>query len=108
MRRKSSMETPFNAIVIDESTWFSLNEACRVCRVDDQRILEMVQEGVLSPTGSSSREWRFGARELKRIQIAVRLQRDLGVNLPGAALALDLLEELELLRNLTKNLDITG
>jgi chaperone modulatory protein CbpM len=102
------MEKPFNATVIDESTWCSLNEACKLCRVDDQRIQEMIREGVLSPTGSSSQEWRFGAQELKRIQIAARLQRDLGVNLSGAALALDLLEELEHLRNLTKNLDITG
>jgi chaperone modulatory protein CbpM len=102
------MDEHFAATVIDESTWFSLSEACRLCRVDNQRIQEMIQEGVLSPTGSSAQEWRFGAQELKRIQVAVRLQRDLGVNLPGAALVLDLLEELEHLRNLTKNLDITG
>ena len=96
------------AVIIDESTWYSLSEACGLCRVDDERIQEMIQEGVLSPAGSSAQEWRFGARELRRIQIALRLQRDLDVNLPGAALALDLLEELDRLRTLTKNLDITG
>ena len=102
------MDEHFGTLIIDESTWCSLSEACSLCRVDDQHIQEMIREGVLSPSGSSAQEWRFGAQELKRIQIAVRLQRDLGVNLPGAALALDLLEELERLRNLTKNLDITG
>jgi chaperone modulatory protein CbpM len=94
--------------VIDESTWCTLSEACRFCRIDDHHIREMVQEGLLSPSGSSAQEWRFGAQELKRIQITIRLQRDLGVNLPGAALALDLLEELEHLRNITKKLDISG
>ena len=68
----------------------------------------MIQEGLLTPAGSSAQEWRFGAQELKRIQITIRLQRDLHVNLPGAALALDLLDELERLRSLTKKLDITG
>ena len=95
-------------LVIDESTWYSLGEACGLCRVNDERIQEMIREGVLSPAGSSAQEWRFGAREVKRIQVALRLQRDLDVNLPGAALALDLLEELDRLRALTKNLDITG
>jgi chaperone modulatory protein CbpM len=95
-------------LIIDESSWYSLGEACGLCRVDDERIQEMIREGVLSPAGSSAQEWRFGAREVRRIQIALRLQRDLDVNLPGAALALDLLEELDRLRALTKNLDITG
>ena len=68
----------------------------------------MIQEGVLTPAGSAPQEWRFSAQEVKRIQVTIRLQRDLGVNLPGAALALDLLDELEHLRNLAKNLDIAG
>ena len=88
--------------VLDESTWCTLSEACTLCKVQDTLIKDMVQEGLISPAGSSSRDWHFGAQELKRIQITVRLQRDLGVNLPGAALALDLLEELELLRSLAK------
>jgi chaperone modulatory protein CbpM len=35
---------------------------------------------------------------VQRVQTAIRLQQDLGVNLAGAALALDLLEELQELR----------
>ena len=101
------MNVPFIYTVFDESTWCTLSEACRFCKVKDQLIKEMIQEGLLSPVGSSAQEWRFGAQELKRIQITIRLQRDLRVNLPGAALALDLLEELDRLRNFTKKLDIT-
>jgi chaperone modulatory protein CbpM len=40
-----------------------------------------------------------------RVRSALRLQRDLGVNLAGIALALDLMEELEDLRS---QLKITG
>ncbi len=96
------MENHLTYTVIDESTWCSLSEACRLCKVDDRLIKEMIQEGLLCPVGSSVQDWQFGAQELKRIQITVRLQRDLGVNLPGAALALDLLDELEQVRNLIK------
>ncbi len=35
---------------------------------------------------------------MKRVRCAMRLTRDLGVNYAGAALALDLLDELDLLR----------
>ncbi len=54
--------------------------------------------------GSSSRsaadrsQWRFSGFALMRVQRVLRLQHDFGVNLPGAALALDLLEELDRLR----------
>ena len=92
------MEDILAYTVIDESTCFTLSEACRLCRVDDQFVRDMVQEGLITPAGSSARDWNFAARELRRIQVTVRLQRDLGVNLPGAALALDLLDELNRLR----------
>jgi chaperone modulatory protein CbpM len=101
------MNEPFIYTVFDESTWCTLSEACQLCKVKDRLVKEMIREGLLTPAGSSAQEWRFGAQELKRIQITIRLQRDLRVNLPGAALALDLLEELDQLRNLAKKLDIS-
>jgi chaperone modulatory protein CbpM len=57
-------------------------------------IHEMIDEGIITPAGDNPQNWCFGALEIKRIQITLRLQQDLRVNLPGAALALDLLEEL--------------
>ena len=44
--------------------------------------------------------WRFHAVSLRRVRITRNLQEELGVNMPGAALALDLLDELERLRAL--------
>ena len=60
--------------------------------------MEMVEEGVLVAHGRTSSEWRFTGRSLIRAQKALNLTRDLRVNWPGAALALDLLEEIEKLR----------
>ncbi|MBU0663685.1 MAG: chaperone modulator CbpM [Proteobacteria bacterium] len=80
--------------VFDENTSYSLRQCCALCGISAQTIHEMIDEGVISPVGNSPQNWSFGALEIRRIQITLRLQQDLGVNLPGAALALDLLEEL--------------
>ncbi len=86
--------------VLDDSTTWGITEICALCRVDDALIHEMVNEGLLIPEGTSPETWRFNGLAVKRIQVTVRLQNDLRVNLPGAALALDLLEELDELRAL--------
>ncbi|EIC29259.1 MULTISPECIES: chaperone modulator CbpM [Methylomicrobium] len=84
--------------VMDESVQFSLVELCECAKATREQVVEMVEEGILDPEGASIHTWRFDTRALKRVQIAIRLQHDLGVNLPGSALVLDLLEEMETLR----------
>jgi chaperone modulatory protein CbpM len=54
-----------------------------------------VEEGVIEPAGRDETGWLFYGAALVRAQAALRLVRDLEVNWPGAALALDLLEELD-------------
>lgn len=83
--------------VIDEQTTFTTAELCRSCAVDAELIEAMVEEGILAPAGRRSRHWCFSASSLRRTRITLHLQRDLGVNLAGAALALDLLERIEAL-----------
>lgn len=84
--------------VFDENTRFTLVELCTLGKTSAEWIIELVDEGVLEPEGSDMAEWRFGAEALKRLQAVQRLQRDLRVNLPGAALVLDLLEEIDRLQ----------
>ena len=92
------MTTDLQCTVFDETGDYSLKELCRLCRVHAQFIQELIDEGILTPEGKTPREWRFTAVEIKRIQVSIRLQDDLRINLPGTALALDLLEEIEVLR----------
>lgn len=84
--------------IVEEELALSLGELCRVCRVPAERILELVDEGVAEPCGRDPRSWRFDGTGLRRVRLALRLERDLGVNVAGAALALELLEELARLR----------
>jgi len=85
-------------IVPEEPTELTLAEVCRASAVQTEFIFELVEEGVLAPVGQEPQRWRFTCSHLRRVQVASHLQRDLGVNLAGAALALDLLEEIETLR----------
>ncbi len=84
--------------VIDENFEFSLADLCKCCTVQAETIIEMVEEGMLSPTGKSPSEWRFSGTAQRHVEITLHLQRDLRVNLPGAALALELMEEIEYLQ----------
>jgi chaperone modulatory protein CbpM len=93
-----SLTNPISVQLLDESAALSLAELCRACSAPTEFIVEMVEEGVVSPQGSAPESWRFSGIHLERARIALRLQRDLGVNLAGAALALQLLEELQALR----------
>jgi len=81
--------------LIDEQTTFTLAELCRYCAVEAELIEVLVEQGILEPVGRHGSHWCFPASSLRRTRITLHLQRDLGVNLAGAALALDLLERID-------------
>jgi chaperone modulatory protein CbpM len=84
--------------LLDEYTELSLSDLRHACSQRAEWIIELVEEGVLEPTGSDYKQWRFSVTSLHRARTAMRLQRDLGINLAGIAVALDLLDEVETLR----------
>ncbi|SEA20187.1 chaperone modulator CbpM [Microbulbifer marinus] len=83
--------------ILDEESELSLSELCRACGMPAERIIALVEEGVIEPRGHRTR-WRFSGICVRRVRKVYTLERDLGVNLAGAALALDLLEEIERLQ----------
>lgn len=88
-----------SGVVIDESTELSLGDVCRACSMHAEWVVTLVEEGVVEPViGQNQTSWRFTGLQLRSLQTVSRLQRDLGVNLAGAALALELIEEVESLR----------
>jgi chaperone modulatory protein CbpM len=86
-------------VILDEQASLTLAEICHACAVHAEAIVELVEEGLIEPEGAEPQQWRFTGLHLRHASIALRLQRDLGVNLAGAALALQLLDELEVLRS---------
>jgi len=85
-------------IILDEQAQLTLAELGRACAVHAELIIELVEEGVLAPIGREPDHWLFTGAHMRRARMALRLQCDLGVNLAGAALALQLLDEIEALR----------
>lgn len=84
--------------ILDENLTLTLREVCEVCGIEEISVVEMVREGIADPVNPAAGSWTFSGLAVTRIRTAHRLQRDLHVNLAGAALALDLLEEIERLR----------
>ena len=87
-----------NGLVLEDQTGLTLADLSRACAAQGDVIVELVDEGVLTPTGQAPEYWRFTGVHMHRARVAVRLQRDLGINLAGAALALHLMDEMETLR----------
>jgi chaperone modulatory protein CbpM len=84
--------------LLDEHSTLTLAELSRGCAMHAEWVMELVDEGILDPSGKGPADWQFSGDSLPRARLVARLQQDLGVNLPGAALAMDLLERIEKLQ----------
>src|ERR1700744_2233493 len=81
------------AHLLDERDWIGTVEICQLCRIELTAVVELADLGVVSPRGYTPDEWQFPATALPRLRTVGRLMRDLGLNVNGAALAVELLEE---------------
>ena len=84
----------------DCEEWFSLSLYEVTCSigVDEGVIIEIINEGIVSVQKDDHNNWQFDSLALKRIRTVLRLKHDLNVNLPGAGLALELLDEIDTLK----------
>jgi len=85
-------------LVLDEDCFLTLDEMCHACGVQSQWVIELVDEGILEPGGDEITQWHFSGTSLRRARTVSRLQQDLGINTAGAALVLDLMDEINDLR----------
>jgi len=94
-----SIHVSITASIVETEVKFSLSQMCRACGGNSEAVVELIDEGVLEPIGIDRSDWTFSGAALLRAQKAIRLQQDLGINAAGVALALDLIEELDLLKS---------
>lgn len=95
------MTQPIDVDLLDETVELSLEDLCRICDVREQIVVEIVEEGIIEPLNVAG-GWRFTGIAVTRVQRVIRLQQEFEVNLPGAALALELLDEIERLKRLLR------
>jgi len=92
------------AHVLTDGDWIGVTEICQMCRLDAAAVLELGDLGVVTPR--ETREgWQVPATALPRLRIVGRLMRDLGVNVSGAALAVELIEAQRLLERRIRDLE---
>ncbi len=85
------MTTVLQAQVLSEGDWIAATQVCQLCHLDLAAVLELADLGVIAPRRAGE-DWQVPATQLPRLRIVGRLMHDLGVNVSGAALAVELLE----------------
>jgi chaperone modulatory protein CbpM len=78
-----------------------IDEFCARLHVERQWVAELVELGALEPRGSGGNEpsgWQFAMSDVPRVLAITRLVDELGVNLAGAAIIVELVGELRRLR----------
>ncbi|MBA3536639.1 MAG: MerR family transcriptional regulator [Tatlockia sp.] len=86
------------ALECEEWFYLSLTQVSSSFGISSDKVLEIIEEGIISVEKDEKNQWRFDNEALRHIRTVLRLNHDLGVNLAGAGLALELLKEIEHLR----------
>ncbi|WP_298448747.1 chaperone modulator CbpM [uncultured Marinobacter sp.] len=87
--------------VMDENgSTFTLHEVCERGECHAEFVIKLVNYGIIAPLepAAEARQWLFDVAALARLHKARRLQRDLKMNLPGLAMSLELLDEVQDMR----------
>lgn len=90
--------TIVTGVLLDERTTVSFVEVRQRLNLTEAALLELLEHGIFDISAQNFQQMQFNVTMLQKIEAACRLQQDLGVNVPGAVLALELLEELAQLR----------
>ena len=92
------------ARVVGEGDWIAAAEICQMCRIEQSTLVEFADLGLIA--GRQTFEgWQVAASALPRLRVAGRLMHDLGVNVSGAALVVELLEARHALESRLRDLE---
>lgn len=87
-----------SGVLIEDGDMLTLEEFSYAIRVEKAFILEMIEHELLVPQGNTPQEWRFDSLSLHRGRVATSFYQDLGINMSGIALALDLIDKVDELK----------
>lgn len=87
-------------MVLKDDETISLVDICKRYHFSEDLLTEMVEQGLLPLSMEADlNRVKLNHHMLNRVLSARRLQEDLGINISGVVLVLDLLEDLERTRN---------
>ena len=91
--------------ILSDENKLALRDICQRCGLPETTVRAYVEEGVIEVQGDDVARWRFSEVTVVRALKAHRLQRDLRLNAAGAALALDLMEQIDELKSRLRRLE---
>ena len=81
------------AAMSDTNEVITLIELCACSALDEQFVVDCVEHGIASSSGTQVVEWTFSQDAVLRLQKAWRLHRDLELQVSSLALVLELIDE---------------
>lgn len=94
----SSDDFAFAVTLQSDECRITFDELCRATGLAADEVRELVEFGVFEPAGASPESWVFGGQTIVWARTAQRLRRHFDVNVPGLALALTYLQQIEQLQ----------
>lgn len=85
--------------MLNDNVFYTTKAVCKSYKLNQNTVGEMVSWGIAEPSGNKPEKWLFSHKDFERIGCASRFNKELEINIPGAALALQLLEDIQNLRN---------
>jgi DNA-binding transcriptional MerR regulator len=95
------MSEPYAPMILRriEPEQLTLESLAACVGVHPALITYFVEYGLLEPSTRAGTQWLFDTCCITRLRMIERLRRDLGANLPGIAVILDLLDRLSALQH---------
>ena len=88
--------------ILSKDHKLELKDICESCGLSESKIITYIEEGVVEVEGDDLKLWRFSELSIVQIQRAHRLERDLRLNPAGVALTIELMSQIEDLKNQLK------
>ena len=82
----------------NDDAGFTLEELCSACALEREWLVVRVREGLIPATEAGAAEWRFATATLTRVRRMRDIERTYDAAPELAALAADMLEEIDRLR----------
>lgn len=95
----------FSGTLIDDEFRLSLEDLCHACHRERGWAITLIEEGILQPRGKGPSDWFFDNLDMLHARRVMRLQRDLQVNLAGAAVIVQLLDKMQALQHRLGHVD---
>ena len=92
--------TIITGMLMDEGTMtISFTQVCHTYHIPEDVLIDLLEHGLFSEITQPVKQVTFNPPMISRVQTARRLQEDLGVNLPGVVLVMELRDELGKMRD---------